>query len=220
MANIVCEKGVIIVNMSSCQVVLYLTMLHYADVDICLSINRQSVLLSRTIHLSPKLSNFSPNTLITMSTNTSTSHESANKATPRKPRTTPDLNKYFCRNGHRDLLVICNYCGSVIAAEPTRERNFRRRAHLEECAKFEKYVNDYKAFKQIVLHYNTNEWTQWKEIYNMDDDTSEDEEDKVSSNFPELDNINQPDEHGYIISNMMINILLAYVFLKFIFYQS
>jgi hypothetical protein len=39
-------------------------------------------------------------------------------------------------------------------------------------------------------------------------------------NFPKPDKIDLPDEDTDIFSDMMINILLAYVFLKFAFYQS
>ena len=108
-----------------------------------------------------------------MSTDTPAPRKSTNKVTPRKPRATLDLRKYFHSYEDGTPIITCGYCEDDIPANPKKGMNLRRRAHLERCQDFKTHV-DYKAF---VLKYDSIKWIQWKGSMKTNDNTSEDEED-------------------------------------------
>ena len=71
-----------------------------------------------------------------MSTDTPAPRKSTNKVTPRKPRATLDLRKYFHSHEDGAPIITCGYCEDDIPANPKKGMNLRRRAHLEGCQDF------------------------------------------------------------------------------------
>ena len=125
--------------------------------------------------------------------------------TPRSPRSTPDLSRFFLRLDEKGPIIKCAYCGALIDAVPVRGVNIRRQTHLNKCERFKSYEDDFKDFRKIVLRCElknnptTNRSSSENEEEEDEEDKEEDEEEEeekhlMSVGVPEDD---LPDDREY-----------------------